>query len=215
MGYSRAGFEVTGVDIVEQPHYPFRFFLNDAIGGLADLASDVAEYGRGIQGWTAIHASPPCQWGTAYGRRPNHVKDSPNLVPQVRELLEAIGLPYVIEQPWENRGAMILDRCIVLRGDQFDLDVMRRRIFESNVPWPVFLPPYNRAKQTPRFPPATNRTNLRRTVEVGVYRIPLATQKEAMGVDWDVTLHELSQAIPPAYTEWIGKHLLERVAVDA
>lgn len=61
--------------------------------------------------------------------------------------------------------------------------------------------------QTPRFPCATNRTNLRRTVEVGVYRIPLDVQRAAMGVDWPCTLHELSEMVPPAYTECIGSQV--------
>ena len=47
----------------------------------------------------------------------------------------------------------------------------------------------------------------RRTVEVGVWRIPLETQKRAMGVDWDMTREELSEAIPPAYTEFVGHKL--------
>jgi DNA (cytosine-5)-methyltransferase 1 len=68
--------------------------------------------------------------------------------------------------------------------------------------------------QTPRFPPATNRTNLRRTVEIGVYRIPLPTQQRAMGIGW-MQLSELSQAIPPAYTQHIGQQLNAHLEMKA
>jgi DNA (cytosine-5)-methyltransferase 1 len=211
MGYHRAGFDVVGVDIEPQPHYPFDFVPDDALRTLQGSSL----CGLTLRDFDAIHASPPCQWGTAYGRRPNHVKESRNLVPVVRDLLERTGLPYVIEQPWVNRHALISGRTVVLDGTQFGLDVMRRRCFESNVPGWIALerPPRHPELQTPRFPPATNRTNLRRTVEVGVWRIPLDVQKRAMGVDHEITLAELSQAIPPAYTEFIGGQLLAHLAV--
>ena len=88
----------------------------------------------------------------------------------------------------------------------FGLDVRRHRIFESS--FPVTPPRCNHAAQTPRFPPATNRTNLRSTVEVGVWQIPIETQRKAMGIDW-MNLRELSQAIPPAYSEFIARSFLE------
>jgi hypothetical protein len=204
-GYARAGWDVAGVDIVEQPNYPYHFRCADALEWLPTML-DTAE--RFDKPYAAIHASPPCQHGTAYKRRPDHVKDSPNLVPAFRAALDATGLPYVIEQPKVNAWALIPERTITLDGTMFDLDVMRPRCFESNVPWPALLPMRNRARQTPRFAQATNRTNLRRTVEIGVWRIPLDVQKAAMGIERDVTLHELSESIPPAYTEWIGAQLL-------
>lgn len=78
---------------------------------------------------------------------------------------------------------------------------------------PFPRPPCDHSWQTPRFPQATNRKNLRRTVEVGVYRIPLAIQQAAMGIDW-MRLDELSEAIPPAYTEWIGERLMATLTVE-
>lgn len=92
-----------------------------------------------------------------------------------------------------------------LCGSSFGLDVRRHRLFESNVP--MLTPPCYHEWQTPRFAPASNRSNLRRTVEVGVWRIPLEVQQRAMGIDW-TTLRELSEAIPPAFTEHIGAWLL-------
>jgi DNA (cytosine-5)-methyltransferase 1 len=75
-------------------------------------------------------------------------------------------------------------------------------------------PPCDHDWQAPRFPQATNRTNLRRTVEVGVWRIPLPLQQRAMGIEW-MDLGELSEAIPPAYTEWIGRQLMAVVGERA
>lgn len=191
MGYARAGFTVVGVDIKPQPRYPFEFIQADA------LDFDVS-------GFDAIHASPPCQAFTAYKRRPNHVGEYPDLIWPTRQRLIASGVPYVIE----NIPKAPLLNPIQLCGSSFGLDVRRHRLFESS--FPMLAPPCDHGWQTPRFPQATNRKNLRRTVEVGVYRIPLAVQQWAMGIDW-MKLDELSEAIPPAYTEWIGGRLMAAV----
>jgi DNA (cytosine-5)-methyltransferase 1 len=190
MGYHRAGFEVVGVDIQPQPNYPFRFIQADALE--VDL-----------DGFDAYHASPPCQAFTAYRRKGHGVGDGyPDLVAATRERLEALGAPYVIE----NVPGAPLKAPVTLCGSSFGLDVRRHRLFESTVD--LEPPPCAHGWQTPRFPPATNRVNLRSTVEVGVWRIPLDVQQRAMGIDW-MTLRELSEAIPPAYTEHIGRRLLE------
>jgi len=196
MGYHRAGFDVVGVDIELQPHYPFEFHQADALT-------------FPLEGFDAIHASPPCQFATAYRRRPAHVKLARNLIPQTRELLRATGLPYVIENVPTARVHLV--DPVELCGSSFNLNVRRHRLFESNVP--LVAPPCDHGWQTPRFPPATNRTNLRSTVEIGVYRIPLALQRVAMGIDW-MTLPELSQAIPPAYTRLLGHQLLAALEAD-
>jgi DNA (cytosine-5)-methyltransferase 1 len=191
VGYHRAGFEVLGVDIEPQPNYPFRFVRRDALEVLTDLDYDAVD---------AIHASPPCQSFTAYRRRGSGVGDShPNLIPQVREHLEAIGVPYVIENVV---GAPLRDP-ITLCGSSFGLDVRRHRLFETN--WPCVGAPCNHAWQTPRFPPATNRPNLRRTVEVGAWRCSHLAPA-AMGIDW-MSNDELSEAIPPAFTEFLGRQM--------
>lgn len=196
-GYADAGFEVVGVDIDPQPNYPFEFHQGDALMLLDALLMDSRPFAH------AIHASPPCQFGTAYKRRPNHVKDCPNLIPATRTALQRTGLPYVIENNYSNRRELIDPTTYC--GSSFGLDVQRHRCFESNIP--LVAPPCDHSWQTPRFAPATNRTNLRRTVEVGVWRIPLDVQQRAMGIDW-MTLPELSEAIPPAYTEHIGRQLM-------
>lgn len=191
MGYHRAGFEVVGVDIAPQPNYPFDFVQADALDYLAEHGHE----------FDAIHASPPCQSFTAYRRRGSGVGEGYlNLIPQTRAALIELGKPYVIENV---PGAPLIDP-VQLCGSSFGLDVRRHRLFESNVP--MLTPPCDHGWQTPRFAPATNRTNLRRTVEVGVWRIPLDVQRAAMGIDW-MELRELSQAIPPAYTEYLGREL--------
>lgn len=196
MGYHLAGFDVVGVDIEPQPDYPYEFHQADALTVSLD-------------GFDAIHASPPCQSFTAYRRKGHGVGDGyPDLIEPIRTRLERSGLPWVIE----NVAGAPLRNAVMLCGSSFGLDVRRHRYFESNVP--LTAPPCDHSWQTPRFPPATNRTNLRRTVEVGVWRIPLEVQQRAMGIDW-MPLRSLSEAIPPAYTEHIGRQLLAVIGVAA
>ena len=190
MGYSRAGFKVVGVDIVDQPEYPFAFVRGDALNPPVDLSA-----------FDVIHASPPCQAWTAYKRRPDHVAPRPELVEPVRAMLKASGVPYVIENV---PGAPV--EGFTLCGSSFGLDVRRHRLFETS-PRILMTPPCDHGWQARRFPSATNNRHPRKTVEVGVWRIPLATQREAMGIDW-MSLETLSEAIPPAYTEWIGERLM-------
>ena len=193
MGYHRAGFEIVGVDINPQPHYPFEFHQADALTFPFD-------------GFDAIHASPPCQQFTAYRRRGDGVGDGyPNLISIVRVLLRDAGVPYIIE----NVPGAPLQSYVQLCGTGFGLLVERHRWFETNFTLPGM--PCAHGRNTPRFPQATNRRNLRRTVEIGVWRIPLPVQQWAMEIDW-MTREELSEAIPPAYTEFIGGYLLDHLA---
>jgi DNA (cytosine-5)-methyltransferase 1 len=201
-GYDHAGFEVVGVDIKPQPNYPFEFWQGDAMDALRDKAW--------METFDAIHASPPCQPFSAYRRKGHGVGDGyPNLIPGVRWLCELSGKRYVIE----NVPGAPLESPVQLCGSSFGLDVRRHRLFECS--FPALARPCQHGWQTPRFAQATNRANKRRTVEVGVYRIPLEVQKRAIGVDWDVTLKELSQAIPPAYTEHIGHCLMAVIQTEA
>lgn len=187
MGLHRAGYEVTGVDIEPRPSYPFRFIQADALSFPLD-------------GFDLIWASPPCQAFCAYGRRPGKVVPRPNLIPAARARLATNGAPYIIENVEGARAHLLAP--VVLCGSMFGLDVRRHRLFETSFTVTA-PPPCNHAAQRGSFPQATNRTNRRRTVEIGVYRIPLATQRAAMGIDW-MSLAELSQAIPPAYSEFIA-----------
>lgn len=193
VGYARAGFEVVGVDLESQPNYPYEFHRANAL--LFPLA-----------GFDAIHASPPCQSFTAYRRKGHGVGDGyPDLIAPVRAKLRTNGRPYVIE----NVPGAPLEEPIRLCGSSFGLDVRRHRLFEAD--HSLIALPCDHSWQTPRFPAATNRKpNSRCTVEIGVWRIPLDVQRRAMGIDW-MTLEELSEAIPPAYTEHIGRQLLTHV----
>lgn len=192
MGYHRAGFEVVGVDIEPQPHYPFEFVQADAL-----------LWAPRVEGFDAIHASPPCQRYTTGGR----VRDRearPDLVGAVRAMLERIGKPYVIE----NVPGAPLRPDAMLCGSHFGLDVRRHRIFESSVAMPpamicnhsgkivgVYGHPHGRAGAWPGMLPST-----------------VETWQRAMGIDW-MTAAEMSQAIPPAYTEFIGKALARGLPV--
>jgi hypothetical protein len=198
-GYADAGFEVVGVDIEPQPHYPYEFHQADALEFPLD-------------GYDAIHASPPCQLFSRItgvcGDRSAH----PNLIPAVRERLAAAGVPYVIENV-EDAAPELRD-YIRLCGSSFGLDVRRHRLFEMGCWAPLLVPPCAHHWQTPRFRSLNQQGRLdgKLSAVVGVYggtnyagELPL--RKAAMGIDW-MTNDELTQAIPPAYTEWIGHQLM-------
>jgi DNA (cytosine-5)-methyltransferase 1 len=196
-GLQNAGFRVTGVDINPQPSYCGEFFIQ------ADALSLKPSF---LATFDFIHASPPCQHSTAYKRRPGHVRDVENLIPATRDLLQRSGVPYTIENVEGARSH--LHNPVLLCGSMFGLDVRRHRLFECS--FPVVAPPCNhKAQSVAKFPQATNRKNLRRTVEVGVWRIPLEVQQAAMGIDW-LPLELLSQAIPPAYSEWLARRFIEQ-----
>lgn len=211
VGYHRAGFDVTGVDIADQPNYPYDFHRFEAIGLLTRLIDCEPPWtfgcATGLNEFDAIHVSPPCQKFTAYRRRGAGVGDSyPDLISPLRSLLRATGLPYVIE----NVAGAPLASPVMLCGSSFGLDVRRHRFFETGGFEPGLVPPCSHGSQRPRYAHATNRSNLRRTVEVGVWRIPLAVQRAAMGIAW-MALDELTEAIPPAYTEFLGAALMASV----
>ena len=219
MGYHRAGFDVVGVDIRPQPNYPFEFVQDDALEFLRGITERV-RWGWDISQFAAIHASPPCQAFTAY-QRTGVVGEYPDLIQPVRELLQATCLPYVIE----NVQGAPLENPVLLCGTMFDppLELQRHRLFETN--WGLPLNPWpcrHKLNGRDRYPggrsvarTGNSRGLVRATIEIGSWDIPLAKQKEAMGIGWDVTLEELSEAIPPAYTEFIGHQLLAHIGAVA
>lgn len=207
MGLSRAGFDVLGIDIEPHPKYPFPFILADAVGALDEIVERVARRGVTEDEASFLWASPPCQEFTRYKRRAGHVRPRDNLIPAVRERLKKTGLLYAIE----NVEDAPLLNPVTLCGSMFALDVRRHRNFEAN--FKITQPACNHMLQFPRFAPATNRTNLRKTVEVGVWRIPLDVQRKAMGIDW-LDLEDLTEAIPPAYSEYIGRVALQSLSLN-
>jgi DNA (cytosine-5)-methyltransferase 1 len=194
-GYHRAGFDVVGVDNRPQPRYPFPFVLADALDYVAAHGSQ----------YDVIHASPPCQAFTVY-RNNGNVGDHPDLLDPTRQALIAAGLPYVIENV---PGAPLLNP-VQLCGTSLGIEVRRHRLFETN--WLLLVPDCFHGRFVERkYPGSTGRPNGRTVCNVGEWRVPLARQQAATGIDW-MTLEELSQAIPPAYTEFVGRQLMNALA---
>ncbi len=193
MGYWNAGFDVVGVDIKPQPNYPFTFIRADAIEFLSELIS----VGPASSQFSAIHASPPCQFASKAKVLWDNLH--PDLLQPTRDLLEYSMLPYVIENV---KGAPLLEP-VVLEGQMFGLNTHRPRLFETN--WPLEVPTL---RLTPG-PMAKMGRPLRpgESVQVVGHFSDVDAGREAMGIDW-MSRDELSEAIPPAYTEFIGKQLL-------
>lgn len=189
MGYHLAGFEVVGVDIAPQPHYPFKFILADALT-------------FPLEGFDAIHASPPCQAFTLAQRIQNN--EHPDLIAPIRERMKATGKPYVIE----NVVGAPLENPVMLCGAMFTgLAVYRHRLFESNFPLEAPAHPDHVAplRKMGRPPLAGEFMHV-----VGNFS-GVARAKEAMGIDWMVR-DGLREAIPPAYTQFIGTALRQHLA---
>lgn len=190
MGYARAGFDVVGVDNRPQPRYPFAFIQADAL-------DYVAQHGHE---YDAIHASPPCQGYSLMQRMHGH--EYPMHVEEVRRLLLETGKPYVIENV---KGAPLVDPTTLV-GSMFGLLTMRPRLFESNILLPFMLAPSPSARHA-KLGIAPKEGEY---VHVVGHAPDVEYNRKAMGIDW-MTRDELSQAIPPAYTEWIGRHLMSAV----
>lgn len=217
MGYHRAGFEVVGVDLKPQPNYPFEFVHADAL----DFGWGVLRR-TGIRHFDAVHASPPCQAYSVLRHAAEHKgADYVDLVDKTRDLLVGSGLPYIIE----NVPGAPLDASVVLCGSMFGLgangrQLRRHRLFESNVP--MMSSPCNHQGEaigvygggpTGRytFGNGAKKDYYNRR---GGYQGTIAEKREAMGIDW-MNAREINQAIPPAYTEWLGGYLMAAVTARA
>lgn len=179
-GYRQAGFEVVGVDIEPQPNYPFTFFQSDAMEFPLD-------------GYDVIHASPPCKaftktgWSYHFGYHSKH-KD---LLTPTRNRLIKSGIPFVIE----NVPGAPIRANIMLCGSMFGLGVRRHRYFET---FPVIF--------------FLMQPCIHKKVMASPYGHPRlkgegSTWGPAMGINW-MSVAELAQAIPPAYTKRIGDELI-------
>ena len=183
MGYHRAGFEVVGVDIKPQPRYPFEFYQADALTYPLD-------------GFDVIHASPPCQ---AYSRtnaayRYKHL----DLISTVRERINKY--PYIIENVQEARR--ILKNPLMLCGGMFGLPIHRHRYFEIVPAIFTLLPSCNVDGKTVYI------TGTPRPKDGSARKDPPADVKRAaMGTPW-MTIKNMDEAIPPVFTEYIGKQLM-------
>lgn len=214
-GYQRAGFHVTGSDINLQPNYTGDgFWMGDALEWLSTPRSAWAALG-----FDAIHASPPCQTFTVYRNcRPDYEPRWPDLIEPTRTLLKATGLPWVMENvpgaPLVTASNLFGEHGAELCGTSFGIPVRRHRLFESSFPLEP-IPCAHDSFTERRFPGSSNRPNGRTVCNIGEYRVPLGVQKECMEVDWKVTLHELSEMVPPAMTEFIGAQLMAHLAPQA
>lgn len=195
MGYHRAGFEVIGVDIKPQPHYPFEFHQADAFGYLAEH----------YQEFDVLHASPPCQRYTRSTRMSGKQEDHPDLLQPTIDALKATGKPYVVE----NVEDAPMTNYLMLCGTMFGLRVFRHRLFVCN-PDIMFSPAscnhHSRSSNGGRHGDQKHPEGKFITVTGSFGDLPKA--KRAMGIDW-MNKYELTQAIPPAYTEFIGRRILE------
>lgn len=218
MGYHMAGFDVRGIDIEPQPNYPFRFRQADA---LRINPKWIRKH------FDAVVASPPCLGYTTLAALHPHIRHA-KLIPATRDLLDATGLPYIIENVQNAKNEMISP--IRLCGSSFGLRVQRHRLFEISG-FDVPEPPgcqhewQNRDKRY-KIHMSRGRGSYRRAGIVAVYgsgqqMIPPKTHSwegwnlhvgsVAMGIDW-MTRLELNQAIPPVYTYWLGSKLMRALS---
>jgi DNA (cytosine-5)-methyltransferase 1 len=200
-GYQRAGFRVLGVDIDSQPDYCGDDFVQ----------GDAVSFIRGCGSWfAAIHASPPCQAACTLTKGTNIGREYPQLIPATRDALKSTGKPWVIE----NVPGAPLRRDLTLCGDMFPgLAVIRHRYFEL---FDVEVPQPAHTKHRGRV------SGMRHGVwYVGPYvqaygkgggKPALPALQSGMGIDWTASRHSITEAIPPAYSEYIGKFLLEGVS---
>lgn len=197
-GYQLAGFHVTGVDIEPQPRY----------AGDSFIQADALEYARShAWGYDAIHASPPCHDHSNLSYRSG--KDgSGYLLAATREVLNRLGRPYVIE----NVPGAPMRPDIILCGEMFGLRTIRHRWFELGGWWTL----------SPMHPPHTAKTSAKKRMRdwlAGMHvsvtgDVTMYVGREAMGIDW-MTANELSQAIPPLFTRYIGTALLGQITEGA
>jgi DNA (cytosine-5)-methyltransferase 1 len=233
VGYHRAGYEVVGIDNQPQKHYPFEFHQADAFDYLR-------EHGREFD---VIHASPPCQAFSAMKTMWNAKADYPDLLTPCRRLLIEASLPYVIENVYGAPlilPVMLCGTSFHLRTKDGLGELRRHRYFESLLPLGLTPPCQHngpvigvygghgrdrRRTSVPVLSKVGGNYNRRVAIEVnghaggfsrrdGTQKFNTEARKEAMGIDW-MTGDELSQAIPPAYTEWIGKQLMKALSLEA
>ncbi|MDU0328610.1 DNA cytosine methyltransferase [Paenibacillus sp. 3LSP] len=205
-GYARAGFEVVGVDINPQPNYPYEFIQADALEILKDK-----EF---VSQFAVIAASPPCQAHSkakslSLARNGGQYGEHKDLIPETRELLIATGKPYIIE----NVAGAPLINPLKLYGSQFkNLYTQRERWFESNIP----LVAPEQPKVSMKTPAAGNGIGEDGSISIcgsggvrglNAKQIRLYWGFALGGIDW-MTRAELAEAIPPAYTEFLGKQAL-------
>ena len=189
--------QITGIDIKPQPNYPFTFIQDDAVSFLK----------KNHKKFTHFHSSPPCQkYSPSTDRYRKNGKIYPDNLEEIRELMYGCGKPGIIE----NVMTSPLRPDIILRGDMFDLKVLRSRKFEL-VNWFDFRPGTPKRNGTVRrgdyisvFGKAALRKNSSDEWPKFKQESILKTWSFAMGIDWMKTDRELAESIPPAYTRYLS-----------
>ena len=204
-GYHLAGWDVTGLDKEPQPNYPFEFVQADALEALADR--------KFLARFSAVHTSPPCQHKSlATLSQRLEGAEYPDQIGPTRDLLEAN-----FDGPWviEHVPGAALRPDIRLCGCMFGLELpgtgylKRERWFETS--WRAFgleMPHRHRGHAISIAGHGTPAWMRAKTGHIGV-----AEWRQVMGIDW-TTRDELTEAIPPAYTEHVGRALLEHLASE-
>lgn len=197
-GYIEAGFEVTGVDIADQPDYPGTFIQDDA---LAYLAAHGHEY-------DAIHASPPCQASSALSKGTNKGREYLNLIPATRALLALHNKPTVIE----NVQGSDLRRDLTLCGEMFGLGVIRHRYFETSgfAALPLDHKPHRGRVAGWRHGEWFDGPYFA-VYGDGGGKGTVAQWQDAMDMHWTNNRKSIAEAIPPAYTRFIGGQIMTRL----
>ena len=192
MGLYQAGLEVTGVDIENQPHYPFKFVQSDA------LTFD-------LSGYDFIWASPPCQkYSIASMNQRRDGVEYPDLIQPMRNRLISCGTPWVME----NVPGSPLENAIVLCGSIFGLPIVRHRIFEASFHLGLVPPCQHDAFPITICGHGTPTWMRQKLLKAGMHpNASVAMKRDAMGISW-MNREELSQAIPPAYSKYIAEQFL-------
>jgi DNA (cytosine-5)-methyltransferase 1 len=210
-GYELAGFEVVGVDTVRQTRYPGRFVLGDALAVLEAVVNGAGE-------WDAIHASPPCKLYTrarvVQAKSLQLFEPHADYIEPTRELLEQLELPWIIENVPEapiRADVVLCGTMFGLRSGHFEL--RRHRHFELGNWWPSRRPPPCQHRRWRTAMPVHGHS-----APADFYRrfgnvVGKDERAAAMGIDW-MSRDELSSAIPPAFTRWLGGQLLEELGVE-
>jgi DNA (cytosine-5)-methyltransferase 1 len=196
MGLHRAGFEVVGFDLAPQPRYPFEFHQQDA------LTVDLSDF-------DAVWASPPCQ---DYSLAIRHLASEgyPRLIREVRDL--AGDMPFIIENvpgaPIPNQPTLFGDYGLQLCGTMFGLRRVRRhRLFLTSIPMTL---PRGCSHREYALNPYNSNARKRDGIQFGA----MTHYGKAMGVDW-MKGKEIGEAIPPAYSEYLGAELLATLTESA
>ncbi len=197
MGYHRAGFDVVGVDIRPMPRYPFEFHQADALEYLAEHGHE----------FDAIHASPPCQ---GYSGLNFAAENYPKLIEPVRRLLKMSGKPYCIENVAGAKAELL--NPLMLCGSMFGLRVQRHRLFECRPE--IYFAPAPCNHWLPVAPKGTWADDDKQFHYVHGHFVNQEYARRAMGIDW-MNRDELAEAIPPAYTEYIGAQLMNVLQVQS